>query len=102
MTRKEILEKIRGERFKAFNQAEELEKEIMEKCPDIFQKWLELEKYKDNLKEIQEEVLSEATEEQVDPYLRSNVDLVLKEIISDDFHDKFGKIFNSYLEGEMR
>lgn len=101
ISKKEIIEKLRGERFKALNEQDELEKKLMASNAKEFLAWIEISKYLDELKDIEDTIITEDIEAKLDPELQINFETFIQDVSLDGFRDSFYSIFNEYLDDQL-
>jgi|GEM_PF-3848067 len=101
ITKKEIIEKLRGERFKALNEQSELEKKLMENNAKEFLAWIEISKYLDELKDIEDTIITEDIEAKLDPELQVNFETFIQDVSLDGFRESFYSMFSEYLDDQL-
>ena len=101
ISKKEIIEKLRGERFKALNEQNELEKKLMVNNAKEFLAWIEISKYLEELKNIEDTIIAEDIEAKLDPELQINFETFIQDVSLEGFKESFFSIFSEYLDEEL-
>ncbi|WP_338790075.1 hypothetical protein [Bernardetia sp. MNP-M8] len=100
-SKKQIQDKINSEKFKALQDLKQVELRLFESNKTDFVKWLELTEFLEKLKEAEYDLIYDQEQELQDLELSANFETIVKEIVENNFEDKFQAVFADYLDKEV-